>query len=378
MVDDLTLLLTSTCNLRCSYCPFPSHGGPGAAVGGTRLDRGRVLRAVDLYLAHAAEAPDRFRLLTFNADGEALLCRDDLLAGLERAAALRRELAVHGLILALVTNATLVDDAIADRLAALGVGVTVSLDGDASAHDRHRTGTGFAPSHAATVRGIGCLLRAGVPLRLRAVVTPETVDRLPETWAFLRSFGPGVPAKIRPVRLPGPDPLPPAWVDRYARAYLDLLEILLQRGEFVEHLPDEAAEAARSLATGQPRSPWCGTGRSMLWLTPGGTFTPCGLLSPDEDGLGYVDDLAGPADFAALVHQPPSQALDAARPEAREPCRSCPWRPACLGGCPVMAGRPGSLRPPPLCPLYRGVAERMARHVAGMPISADLRGASVP
>jgi len=93
--------------------------------------------------------------------------------------------------LSIQTNAVLLDAAYLKLFDELGVRVGVSLDGDASAHDRHRRRANGDGSHAAVVRGLEQLTSA--PFRhlfggLLCTIDPRNAPV--STYEALLSFGP--------------------------------------------------------------------------------------------------------------------------------------------------------------------------------------------
>lgn len=85
---------------------------------------------------------------------------------------------------ALATNGTLVDDAMAKRIVEVGIKrVSVSLDGaKASTHDTFR---GIPGSFEATIKGYDALIRAGASMQVNATVAKNNIDEVPELLEFL-------------------------------------------------------------------------------------------------------------------------------------------------------------------------------------------------
>ncbi len=350
-LTELVLLLNERCNLRCEYCHFRAPDERGV-----ELDPAWLERAVELFVEAARREPERARVLCFDADGEALASRPLLMAGLAQAAGARRAHGLGGLTIALATNATLLDPPTVRALSRCGVAVTVSLDGSAACHDHHRRDEAGQGSHAAVLRGLTLLHRAGVPTSLRAVHSPATLPQLLESWQQLRGHAPPRPIKLRPVRLPGPPWFEPAWVERYSQAYLDAVRAMLRYGAPWQALPDRARHMAAWLVEARPRGRRREAGHGMLWLGADGRLHSCGLLSRGPGRLGHIRDIHHLESFEALLEAPQSRALRANAPEQREPCSSCRWLPGCGGGCPIEA-LDEKLEPvtPPLCMLYRGL-----------------------
>ncbi len=98
-----------------------------------------------------------------------------------------RHAADVGLIVALASNATLINREVARRIAASGIRrVSVSFDGaDAATHDLFR-GTG---AYAQALAGIEQLTAAGVPFQINTTVARHNVHQMPETLAMARRLG---------------------------------------------------------------------------------------------------------------------------------------------------------------------------------------------
>jgi MoaA/NifB/PqqE/SkfB family radical SAM enzyme len=143
--------LTHACNLDCEMCYLDLQ--PDKKIGALSTEEWK-----DVF-EQLAQAGCLFLIMT---GGELLLRRDWF------------ELATHarslGFALRLYTNATLIDDATADRIASLRpLGVEVSLHGArAETQDRIARKTG---SFDKVMRGVGLLRDRGVPVLLKCVVS---------------------------------------------------------------------------------------------------------------------------------------------------------------------------------------------------------------
>ena len=159
---------TARCNLACRHCRRLDMDD---AEGGV-LTTAEAERMID-------QAADLGRPIIVFSGGEPLL-RDDW----ER---LARHAAGRGLPTALATNGTLVDDAVARRIAAAGFQrVSVSLDGpDAPTHDAIRGAAAFD----AAMAGIVALRAAGVSVQINTTVTAGNFDRLDRMEALAVSVG---------------------------------------------------------------------------------------------------------------------------------------------------------------------------------------------
>ncbi len=150
---------TAGCNLECVHC--------------RRLDVSHELMQTDLTTAEGKTLIDQVAsvgrpVLVFSG-GEPLM-RPDIfeLAGYAKD---------QGLLIALATNGTLVDSAMAERIAATGFDrVSVSLDGaDASTHDLFR---GIPGSFDLTMQALGHMRRAGVPTQVNCTIAKHNKDQI--------------------------------------------------------------------------------------------------------------------------------------------------------------------------------------------------------
>lgn len=92
-----------------------------------------------------------------------------------------------GLIVALATNGTLIDAAVAGRIKEAGIRrVSVSFDGaDAATHDIFRGAGAFDRA----VAGINHLRHIGVPFQINTTVARHNVHQMPQTLAFAKELG---------------------------------------------------------------------------------------------------------------------------------------------------------------------------------------------
>lgn len=170
MTRSLDLEVTRRCNLRCDFCfvgwsrDWTTDLPEEVALGATR--EGAGLFPV-LHLTGGE--PFAYRALFDVIEEGAALGYDEILVN---------------------TNATLVTDNVADRLAAYGdrVATTVSLDGPEPLHDRVRGEGRYREASA----GLARLLARGVRSTVATVVTPEVLRALPGFVAEIRRAHPRV------------------------------------------------------------------------------------------------------------------------------------------------------------------------------------------
>lgn len=158
--------LTRRCNLTCKHCYAFSadHAYPG------ELQEAEMLAVLDDLRGYGVPA-------LILSGGEPLLA-----PALWAVAARARALGFH---LGLSTNGTLIDAAIADRIAAAGFDyVGISLDGLAETHDRFRRSAGAFDASLAALRR---LRERGVHVGMRYTLTAMNAHDLPALLALQRA-----------------------------------------------------------------------------------------------------------------------------------------------------------------------------------------------
>ena len=150
---------TAGCNLRCIHC--------------RRITVADQLTPQDLTTEEAMRLVDQIAASgkpVFVLSGGEPLFRPDIFA-------IARHATDAGLPVALATNGTLVDDAVAARIKASGVKrVSISFDGqDAATHDAFR---GLPGSFDAAVRGVRALRAVGLPVQINTTVAKHNEAQL--------------------------------------------------------------------------------------------------------------------------------------------------------------------------------------------------------
>lgn len=186
MSRSLSLLVKPTgaaCNLKCEYCFYLERPELHPAEGRTRMSDEVVEALIRNFMA--IEQP----VHAFCWQGG-----EPTLMGLpffERVVELQQRYGRPGALVAnsVQTNGVLIDDDLAAFFARYRFLVGCSIDGPAVVHDRHRLTAAGEPTHAAVLRGIERLDRAGVPVDALVVVTRANVERPREIYEGLVSEG---------------------------------------------------------------------------------------------------------------------------------------------------------------------------------------------
>lgn len=196
-ITDLTLNLTSNCNLRCVYC-WNDHGKYSnwrflekhrASSEGkpkdSRMSVSTALKAVDILVKYRGKDKD---LVVDFYGGEPLLNLETLRATVDYCRSNQSKWKVNFHFL-LATNGTLLTPEIAGELISKGVQIAVSIDGPEFVHDNNRPFTNRGGSFA-TITGNLKKMPPAVMKRLvgRTTVTPFFPDMV-KLYENLRNLG---------------------------------------------------------------------------------------------------------------------------------------------------------------------------------------------
>lgn len=160
---------TAGCNLNCIHC--------------RRMTVADQLLPHDLTTAESLEMVEQIaafaRPILVLSGGEPLF-RPDIFE-------IARHAADLGLIVALATNGTMIDAAVARKIKAAGIRrVSVSFDGaDAATHDIFRGRGAFDLA----IKGIKALREVGVPFQINTTVARHNVHQMPETLVLAKELG---------------------------------------------------------------------------------------------------------------------------------------------------------------------------------------------
>lgn len=171
------LELTYHCNLRCSFCYTDS---PRRTLARTaEMDDEQWLKIID-------EVIELGVIEAVLTGGEPLLRRELALEATKR-------ITDAGAMVTLNTNGWFMDEETADRLAAAGARVHVSLDG--ASRELHDASRGVPGSWRRAIEAVAMLLDRGVRVQVVHVVTPRNIATFPE---FLEQMRVMAPTSLRP------------------------------------------------------------------------------------------------------------------------------------------------------------------------------------
>lgn len=276
--------------------------------------------------------------------GEAML-RDDL----PRLGARAREL---GMTPTVTTSGLGLDAARARALRGIFAQVNVSHDGVGGAYREVR---GFDGARVAE-RAMAHLREAGVPFGANTVVTRASFDRLEATAAHVEALG---AIELQLVRW---KPSGRGRLDYLARrlrdAQIAAFPALLRRMSEARTLGVRIDCALVPFLSGDPSIAaedlvrfgvaGCEAGRSLMAMRSDGRVAGCSFWREETS-----PDARLPLEAAWRAHEA-LERFRAWHADPREPCASCALRPACRGGCRIVAARAGDpSAPDPECPRVR-------------------------
>lgn len=155
---EVILKVAERCNLNCDYCYFFNRGDRSFEHNPALMDE-RLAPAIGRFISEGARDLGIQAVQIYLHGGEPLLCPKPRLERI--CIAIRSHLDPHlNVGLALQTNGVLIDEEWIEIFKRQDISVSVSLDGPAPVHDRHRVGHKGEPSYAAAARGYGTLKRA--------------------------------------------------------------------------------------------------------------------------------------------------------------------------------------------------------------------------
>lgn len=318
-------IVTGRCNLVCKHCYASRFAGQ------RELDHRRVSKLLE----EAAELGIEYINFT---GGEPLLYPrfDEVL----------KTAADHGIEVGVFTNLTLLSRDWAKLFSKLGVYVLSSLDG--ASRQTHEANRGLG-TWDKTMEALKLLRGEGVEFGLTMAISKHNCEEAGDFVELSSSLGASSAAII---------PVLPSGRALKNKLYAD-------SKTFLEALK-RADEASSSI--GYPLSIWCASFAGLVAESPWVRWWSCRLspsMDVDPTGRSLLCDVLDVA--ISSVEKGLKEAwrescthplvLKIARPRLREPCASCRFSEACLGGCFARAYvlRGDLDEPDPLCPVVSGL-----------------------
>ncbi|MDO3409333.1 anaerobic sulfatase maturase [Saccharibacillus sp. CPCC 101409] len=319
--------VSEDCNLACDYCYYSTCGGkPDAQI--RRVEREVLERFVRQYMDYG-RGPAVFMW----QGGEPLLAGRDFF---EEVVRLQAQYAPPHTTISnsLQTNGTLINDKWAGFFKTYNFLIGVSLDGPRDAHDARRPYADGSGSFDRAMRGIEHLRRRDVDFNILTVVHRENVHRAAELMAFYREqrfshvqFIPCMDFKTQDAEGAGTYEITPEEYGEFLCGafdawYADGRPVLSVR--FFDNMLSVYINREAELCQHREHCP-----ESLIFEQDGSAY-PCDFFINDDWKLGSIADDS----LEDLMQSPVWEKFRALKPGLPEPCRNCPWRSLCHGGCP--------------------------------------------
>ncbi|NJP04972.1 MAG: SPASM domain-containing protein [Chloroflexaceae bacterium] len=342
------LHLTDRCNLRCAYCYLPH-----APFDMSRETGYQVIDA----LFRSAQI-HRYQRVKLKYSGGETLLRFPLVVDLHRYA--HDAAATHGIALdgVVLSNGTLLTQAMAQTMQQLGLRLMISLDGVGAAHDQQRLYVSGRGSCDDVLQGVDTAIACGITPDISVTVTDKNAAALPDlvTWILDRDL----PFSLNIARKYGQSTKHASEQERDShqeeaqiiagmRAAYRVIENRLPQRSLVGSLIDHAHLA------GEHHYP-CVAGHDYVVFDPHGNIAACPMLVTQPlASIATNDPIAVIRATTAAFKNPDV--------DTKEECAACEWRYWCAGGCPLAAfeasGRYDACSPN--CRIYRALLPEVLR-----------------
>ena len=307
--------LTHNCNLRCTYCYTGEKFGPG-------MNRATADRAVDFCVAEAQRQNIRHLEIVFFG-GEPLMKLDLLCRIADRTIEHSGGMRVS---FKMSTNGVLLTERAVRRLAARGVYVSCSIDGDPRLNASQRPGADGRDTSQKLEAAIDRLLQWNPCASANCVFTDESAGRLDESvrWIHQRGF-----AYIQ-TALDSTSPWTPAAFRELQQAYRRLADwyvALTSSGRkfYLSCFDDRIQQWARGPLQ---RGERCHIGHRQFSIAPSGRLYPCvQFVREDQDDTYVIGDV-----FRGFDRERRAALAICAEDEKPE-CGGCALLPRCSSWC---------------------------------------------
>jgi uncharacterized protein len=318
----LVLHVTDACNLGCRYCYYGN--GDHAAVAREKMSPETAARAVDFLMEHSGNLKE---VIIVFFGGEPLLNLELMrfIVADAQKKAMEKGIRVD---FAVTTNGTLFTDKAIAFLRENHIGVTISMDGFETAHDRFRRFPNGAPSYGAILPGLARFLsdRGEKPVVARVTVAGESKD-IPEILDHLLALG-FSEAGFAPVTTGDLSyQLSPGEMAKLLAHFKTLSEIFLSHAKKDEFYGfTNLIDNLVVLHEGERKDYPCGAGMGLFSVDPKGGLYLCQRLTGEASSR--MGDIFSGFDHAAL-----NRFRKQAFISEKKACAECWVRKICAGGC---------------------------------------------
>jgi uncharacterized protein len=316
---------SADCNLRCEYCFYLDKAGLYPETTVHRMSDAVLERMVASYMA----TPQPTYAFGWQG-GEPTLMGTDFF---RRITDLQQRHGHPGASVAngVQTNATLIDDAMAEHFAQFHFLLGVSLDGPAELHDRQRLTQSGGGTHAAVWRGIETLRRHQVEFNILTLVSQANVAHPREVYRYLRDHGFLYHQYIPCFEADGAgNPLPFAIDGEAWGEFLCAIFDEWMQGD-TRRVSIRLFDSILALLIDGIRNV-CHFGndcRQYFVVEFNGDIYPCDFFVEKDLRLGNILD----SEWSTLDHSDAYRDFGQMKAQWHEACGRCPWLSICAGDC---------------------------------------------
>ena len=314
----MELILTSNCNLRCSYC-FEKDK---VAVDMTEET---AFASVDFFI----DASQSMKNLTFLYFGGEPMMRFDLMQSVYDYATKAAQKAGKTISWNMTTNGTLIDETKARWLAEHKIKYLLSMDGGQEDHDRYRRFPNGKGSFELLAKRLPMMKRYQPWMGVKMSISPEAALRLTQNIKELRLLG------LNQFLIGYAHGLD--WdeqsIFQYEKALMELAEFYFEMKSKRAHNIRISRFEEDAMVPSQCSTYGCGAGRGRFCVLPEGDIYGCSKLATicgPKAGILPMGNV-----FQGIHCTGNRNLLLDATITKRKKCKVCELRERCAGGCPA-------------------------------------------
>jgi len=321
-LNTLVLQVTDACNLGCLYCYYSQEKKPVKKKGPMSI--GVARQAIDFLFKQSGDL-EEMCLVFFG--GEPFL-NFTLISQAVHYALEKVEGSGKKISFAVTTNGTLLSEEAVSFLYENQTGITVSIDGLETMHDRYRPFPDGTPSYGVILQNIKNLFRIyrDIPVPARVTVAGSS-EHVSETLDHLLNLG-FAEVGFAPVTTKDPAfRLDSEGMSRLLKQFQDLSKRFLELALDDRLLGfSNLIDLLAVLHEGEVKNYPCGAGLGLFSVDPEGGLYLCQRLTGEE--ACYMGDIFSGFDESRLTNFREKAVVD-----QKESCVDCWVRNICAGGC---------------------------------------------
>ena len=327
----MQLVVASSCNLACKYCfvgnnnisstHFPSREytimKEETAIQALRFFSCQMLKQKEYFNSH--------KEIIFYG-GEPLINMPVIESVVHAARSMQSKGELpHDLSFSMVTNGTLLNNTIADKLKSLEINMAISLDGVNAEANKKRIDRSGKETFSRILSGIDASQKAGLPFGLSITITEETLKQQDAIISFMEEYGVCEASFNVLIGINNP-----VYFKRAAKFIVDFYKKTKNLG-FVE---DRMLRKINALSSSHFYFYDCAAlAGNQIVVMPNGDIGICqGEISSGEFNIGNVFD-----ESFNVIESPLVKEWNHLSPFFKEKCQACFAIGVCGGGCPINA-----------------------------------------